>query len=181
MHGRVSLSVTLSRELDAGPMGHGRAARWHPEGKRLEQRPLERPGSPRRRVRLWCRLRSTLCAGAAFSQRCAARRAGPCLQRSGGRVVAVLSFWLHRGAMAAPSPWRCRCWNACFPRLRLWIGHCLWQDGTRALERALPTPEHSPDRACVLRSMHRLAWTWVEAGLDESRSTSSIMMLAMER
>ena len=65
--------------------------------------------------------------------------------------------------------------------LRLWIGHCLWQDGTRALERALPTPEHSPDRACVLRSMHRLAWTRVEAGLDESRSTSSIMMLAMER
>ena len=27
MHGRVSLSVTLSRELDAGPMGFGFAAR----------------------------------------------------------------------------------------------------------------------------------------------------------
>ena len=57
----------------------------------------------------------------------------------------------------------------------------LWQDGTRALERALPALEYSPDRACLLRSMHRLAWTRLEAGLDESRSTSFIVMLAMER
>ena len=63
--------------------------------------------------------------------------------------------------------------------LRLWIGHCLWQDGTRALERALPTSKHSPDRACVLCSMHRLAWNTLETGLDETRATSSIVKAAI--
>ena len=60
--------------------------------------------------------RSTLCASAAFSHRCAARRAGLYFQRSGGRMVTVLRAALHRGAMVLPSPWRCRCQNACFSR-----------------------------------------------------------------
>ena len=53
MHGWVRLSVASVMELEAGPMGFGFAARWHPEGKRVEQHPLQRPRSPRRRVRLW--------------------------------------------------------------------------------------------------------------------------------
>ena len=72
--------------------------------------------------------------------------------------------------------------DGCLFTLRLWIGQ-VSLTGRHAAPRTSPyTPRTlSPDRARVLRSMHRLAWTRVEAGLDESRSTSSIMMLAMER
>ena len=115
----------------------------------------------------------------ALSHGCAARRSPGSAHRNGSFPVFACASWLHRGGMAAPSPWRCRCQTACFPRLRLWIGHCLWQDGTRALERALPTSKHSPDRACVLCSMHRLAWNTLETGLDETRATSSIVKAAI--
>ena len=60
--------------------------------------------------------RSSLCASAAYSHRCAARRAGPYLRRGGGCMVSVLPPWLHQGAMVAPSPWRCRCPTGAFSR-----------------------------------------------------------------
>ena len=59
---------------------------------------------------------ATLCASAAFSHRCAARRAGLYFQRSGGRMVTVLRAALHRGAMVLPSPWSCRCRTGAFSR-----------------------------------------------------------------
>ena len=72
------------------------------------------PRSPRRRVCLWCRSAPRFTPAHLLSHRCAARRAGLYHQRSGGRMVAVLSAALHWGAMVLPSPWRCRCQNACF-------------------------------------------------------------------
>ena len=36
-------------------MGFGSLPADSPEGKQVEQHPLQLPGSPRRRVRLWCR------------------------------------------------------------------------------------------------------------------------------
>ena len=126
-------------------------------------------------------LRSSHAPAQTLSHRCAARRSPGNAHRMGTMPVLVVASWLHRGGMAAPSPWRCTWLTRLHDGPPLWIGHCLWQDGTRALERALPTPEHSPDRARVLCSMHRLAWTHVETGLDDSGATSMSRASSIER
>ena len=91
-------------------------------------------------------LRSSHTPAQALSHRCAARRSPGSTHRKGTVPVFACASWLHRGGMAAPSPWRCTWLERVLPGSALWIGHCLWQDGTRPSCAATRLDAYSPAR-----------------------------------
>lgn len=100
--------LALSSQLEANGLAFGGAVFDKPLATVVEQRPLQRPTPPRQQVqrRRWCCPElgwST--ASAIFSSWCAKSGGAACLERVGGRMIAMPARWLHR---SSGPPWSFR-------------------------------------------------------------------------